>query len=67
MAGVAACGCAMIASNDMNARAFAFVISIVLWQAHYVLMMYEADLLRSAGMKSKEAKNAVEAGKKEPV
>ena len=39
MAGVAACGCFMISSNDFNTRAFAFMISVMLWQGHYIIML----------------------------
>lgn len=54
MAGVAACGCFMISSNEMEARAFAFMASVLLWQAHYVVMMWEADWMKSAGRKMQE-------------
>ena len=49
MAGVAACGCFMIASNKMTDRALAFMVSVLLWQAHYIVMMWEADWMRNAG------------------
>lgn len=55
MAGVAACGFFTITSDSMNTRAFAFVMSVMLWQAHYIIMMYEADMIRSAGVKKEEA------------
>jgi len=48
MVGVAACGYFMIASSEMNTRAFAFVFSIIFWQAHYVVMMWEADAIASS-------------------
>ncbi|VVB98944.1 Uncharacterised protein [uncultured archaeon] len=50
---VAASGYFMITSNDMGTRAFAFIGSVVAWQAYCVILMYEADLIRSAGMKKK--------------
>jgi len=52
MAGVAACGFFMIASSSQSARAMAFVISVLLWQAHYVVLFWEADFLRGMGAKA---------------
>ena len=52
MGGVAACGYFMITGSTMNERAYAFLGSVVCWQAYYLLMIWEADMIR-AGAKRK--------------
>jgi hypothetical protein len=48
MAGVAACGYFMITEKSAASRAYAFLFSVVLWQAYYILMMWEADAIRAS-------------------
>ena len=51
MAGVAVCGYFMITSSSMNERAFAFTGSVICWQAYYLVMIFEADMIRSTSKK----------------
>jgi len=60
--GIGLCGCFMIVSDDMQLRGFAFVLSALLWQGHYVAMMYEADWLRRTGKKMQENRGAPQLG-----
>lgn len=48
MIGVAASGYFMITGNSVDIRAAAFMGSVICWQAHYVVMMWEADMIRSS-------------------
>lgn len=51
---VAACGYFMISSSDTAIRAASFIGSVVCWQAYYVIMIWEADAIRSSGMKKRQ-------------
>ena len=63
---VAASGYFMITNSDMYVRAAAFIGSVVCWQFYYVIMMYEADLIRTSGMKKKERSAADAQGRIAP-
>ncbi|MCX8197613.1 MAG: hypothetical protein N3F07_00225 [Candidatus Micrarchaeota archaeon] len=50
---VAGCGYFIITSDDYQIRAAAFIFSVLCWQLYYITMMYEADSIRSSGLKKK--------------
>ncbi len=62
MIGVAASGYFMITGSSMDTRAFAFIGSVVCWQAYYVTMMYEADIIASRGRRGREGGQAAPGG-----
>ncbi len=57
VAGVALCGYFTITSNDINIRMLAFLGSVMAWQAHSVVLMWEADLY--AGVKRRKLEKEI--------
>ena len=54
LVGIAICGYFIITSNSTNIRAAAFVVSVVLWQFHGIIMVYDGYFLMKMNQKKKE-------------